>query len=244
MFGFQFSKLDELGIVDEITRPLGAEERGAKIVVTANSDHVGRLSKDRLFREAYLYASIRTADGFLVHYYALLRGEKIPRVTGCGILAELMRNRDLRGQRLFFVADSEETGVGLQKWAARRGYPESEFEILVPPFGFEKDEEYVQRMVARIRRFAPTIVVMGVGAPKSEKFAYAHREELPACWVLSVGEAVKIEAGVKKRAPVLMQRLNLEWFWRLAHEPRRLIGRYTWDMRRFLVAIIQDLRGG
>jgi UDP-N-acetyl-D-mannosaminuronic acid transferase (WecB/TagA/CpsF family) len=37
--------------------------------------------------------------------------------------------------------------------------------------------------------------------------------------------------------------MNLEWFWRLAHEPRRLIGRYTWDMRRFLIAILQDLRG-
>lgn len=244
MFGFQFSELNEKAIVDEITRPLGAEERGAKIVVTANSDHMGRLTTDLLFREAYLYASIRTADGFLVHYYALLRGERIPRVTGCGILAELMRNRDLRGQRLFFVADSEETAAGLRKWAARRTYPENEFEILVPPFGFEKDEEYVKGMVARMRRFAPTIVVMGVGAPKSEKFAYVHRDELPACWVLSVGEAVKIEAGVKKRAPVLMQRLNLEWFWRLAHEPRRLIGRYTWDMRRFVVAIIQDLRGG
>lgn len=244
MFGFQFSELNEKAIVDEITRPLGAEERGAKIVVTANSDHMGRLTTDLLFREAYLYASIRTADGFLVHYYALLRGERIPRVTGCGILAELMRNRDLRGQRLFFVADSEETAAGLRKWAARRTYPENEFEILVPPFGFEKDEGYVKGMVARIRRFAPTIVVMGVGAPKSEKFAYVHRDELPACWVLSVGEAVKIEAGVKKRAPVLMQRLNLEWFWRLAHEPRRLIGRYTWDMRRFVVAIIQDLRGG
>jgi UDP-N-acetyl-D-mannosaminuronic acid transferase (WecB/TagA/CpsF family) len=58
-----------------------------------------------------------------------------------------------------------------------------------------------------------------------------------------VGEAVKIEAGVKKRAPVVVQRMNLEWFWRLAHEPRRLIGRYTWDMRRFLIAILQDLRG-
>jgi N-acetylglucosaminyldiphosphoundecaprenol N-acetyl-beta-D-mannosaminyltransferase len=243
MFGFQYSKLDEKEIVDEITRPLGAEATGAKIIVTANSDHVGRLTTDEVFRRAYLYASIRTADGFLVHYYALLRGERIPRVTGCGILAELMRNRDLREQRLFFVVDSEETAAGLRKWAERREFPASEFEILVPPYGFEKDTEYVQGMVGRIREFAPTIVVMGVGAPKSEKFAYVHREELPACWVLSVGEAVKIEAGVKKRAPVVMQRLNLEWFWRLVHEPRRLIGRYTWDMRRFLMAIIQDLRG-
>jgi len=129
MFGFQFSQLNEKGIVDEITRPLGAEERGAKIVVTANSDHVGRLTTDVLFRGAYLYASIRTADGFLVHYYAPLRGERIPRVTGCGILAELMRNRDLRGQRLFLVADGAETAAGLRKWAARRGYSEHVFPL-------------------------------------------------------------------------------------------------------------------
>jgi N-acetylglucosaminyldiphosphoundecaprenol N-acetyl-beta-D-mannosaminyltransferase len=243
MFGFHYSKLGEREIVDELMRPLDAETRGARIIVTANSDHVGRLATDELFRQAYLYASIRTADGFLVHYYALLRGERIPRVTGCGILEELMRRRDLRGQRLFFVADSPETEAGLQKWAARRQYPASEYEIVVPPYGFEKDAEYVQGIIGKIRGFAPTILIMGVGAPKSEKFAYVHREELPACWVLSVGQAVNIEAGIKKRAPVWVQRINMEWFWRLVHEPRRLLRRYTWDMRRFLAAIIQDLRG-
>lgn len=243
MFGFQYSKLDEREIVDELMRPREAGAQGAKIIVTANCDHVGRLSTDELFRQAYLFASIRTADGFLVHYYALLRGEKIPRVTGCGILAELMRNRDLRGQRLFFVADSEETAAGLRKWAERKPFPSSEFSVVVPPYGFERDAEYTAGLVRQIREFAPSILVMGVGAPKSEKFGYLHRNELPPCWVLSVGEAVKIEAGIKKRAPVLMQKLNLEWFWRLAHEPRRLIGRYTWDMRKFVIAIVQDLRG-
>jgi N-acetylglucosaminyldiphosphoundecaprenol N-acetyl-beta-D-mannosaminyltransferase len=243
MLGFQYSKLTEKEIVDEMTRPQEAGACGAKIIVTANSDHVGRLTIDEEFRKAYLYATIRTADGFLVHYYALLRGNRIPRVTGCGILAELMRNRDLRAQRLFFVADSDATAAGLRKWAARREFPASEFEIEVPPYRFEQDRGYTDALVGRIRALAPTILVMGVGAPKSEKFAYEHRAELPACWVLSVGEAVKVEAGVKKRAPAVMQLLTLEWFWRLAHEPRRLIGRYTWDMRRFLVAVIQDLRG-
>lgn len=243
MFGFHYSTLTQNEIVDEITRPQEAGARGAKIIVTANSDHVGRLSSDEVFRQAYLYAAIRTADGFLVHYYALLRGERIPRVTGCGILEELMRRRDLRGQRLFFVADGEETAAGLRRWAARRDYAQSELEIVVPPYGFEKDAQYVEELVRRIGEFAPTILIMGVGAPKSEKFAYAHREKLPACWVLSVGQAVNIEAGIKKRAPAWVQRVNMEWFWRLAQEPRRLIGRYTWDMRRFLVAIIQDLRG-
>ena len=243
MLGIQYSKLNEKEIVDEIMRPRETGARGAKIVVTANSDHAGRLTTDELFRKAYLHASIRTADGFLVHYYAWLRGQHIPRVTGCGILAELMRNRDLGGQKLYFVADSEETAEGLRKWASGRKYPTSQFEIVVPPYGFEKDQEYTTGLVEKIRKFGTTILVMGVGAPKSEKFGYVHRDELPPCWVLSVGEAVKIEAGVKKRAPAMMQKLNLEWFWRLAHEPRRLIGRYTWDMRRFLVAIIRDLRG-
>jgi N-acetylglucosaminyldiphosphoundecaprenol N-acetyl-beta-D-mannosaminyltransferase len=198
---------------------------------------------DEEFLRAYRYAAIRTADGFLVHYYTLLRGDRVPRVTGCAILAELMRNRDLHEQRLFFVADSEATALGLQNWAARREIPAGQFEIEIPPYRFEHDRGYTDALVGRIREFAPTILIMGVGAPKSEKFAYAHRAGLPACWVLNVGEAVKIEAGVKKRAPVVVQRMNLEWFWRLAHEPRRLIGRYTWDMRRFLIAILQDLRG-
>jgi N-acetylglucosaminyldiphosphoundecaprenol N-acetyl-beta-D-mannosaminyltransferase len=243
MFGFQYSKLDANEIVDEITRPREAGAQGAKIIVTANSDHIGRLTTDEVFRKAYLYASIRTADGFLVHYYALLRGERIPRVTGCEILAALMRNRDLTSQRLFFVADSDATTAGLRKWAAGRNFPASNFEIVVPPYQFELDQTYTEALVARIREFAPSILVLGVGAPKSEKFAYVHRNLLPACWVLSVGEAVKIEAGVKQRAPLIMQRLNLEWFWRLAHEPRRLFRRYTWDMRRFFFAIIQDIRG-
>jgi N-acetylglucosaminyldiphosphoundecaprenol N-acetyl-beta-D-mannosaminyltransferase len=243
MLGLEYSKLNEKEIVDELMRPQEEGARGAKIIVTANSDHAGRLTTDEVFRKAYSYASIRTADGFPVHYYAWLRGQRIPRVTGCGILAELMRNRDLTGQRLFFVADCEETAEGLRRWASRRELPENEFEIIVPPYEFEGSEEFTAGLVNKIRTFAPTILVMGVGAPKSEKFGYVHRDDLPPCWVLGVGEAVKIEAGVKKRAPALMRKLNLEWFWRLVHEPRRLIRRYTWDMRRFVVAIFQDLSG-
>ena len=67
---------------------------------------------------------------------------------------------------------------------------------------------------------------MALGAPKQEIFASRAQKELPQMGFLSIGAGLDFISGHQKRAPRLVRRFALEWLWRLALSPKRLIGRY------------------
>ncbi len=241
VFGLDVSPLDAAGVSDRVVREPPA---GVALVVTPNIDHVCRLRRDPAFASAYADAAMVTADGFPVQLYARLRGARRRggRVTGCEILARVLRHPDLPAHRPFFVADSEETVAGLRRWAAGRGVA-GRIGFAVPPQGFGSDPAQVAALAAAIAAHGTTLLLMGVGAPRSEIFVHTHRDVLPPCWALCVGQALRIEAGLTQRAPRLVQRLNLEWAHRLLQEPRRLAGRYGMGAIGFTGAIVADLRG-
>lgn len=91
-------------------------------------------------------------------------------------------------------------------------------------------------LVNRINRSGAGIVVIGLGCPLQEKFAYEHRNSIKAVQVC-VGAAFDFHAGNKKMAPVWMQRNGLEWLFRLLTEPRRLWRRYLVTNTIFLVKL-------
>ncbi len=243
IFGFAVSRLDARAIAERIAAERRPPAAGVGLVVTANIDHVHRLRHDATFRAAYDRAEIVTCDGFPVYRYARLRGAAAPaRVTGCDIAAELMRPGALNPtHRPFCVVDSAETVHQLQRWAAREGLP---LATAIPPFGFETNAAARARLAAEIAAHGTTLLLMGVGAPKSEVFVDLERARLPACWAVCVGQAMRYEAGLATRAPRLMQRLDLEWAWRLAHEPRRLARRYVSAGFGFVGAVIEDVQRG
>jgi N-acetylglucosaminyldiphosphoundecaprenol N-acetyl-beta-D-mannosaminyltransferase len=81
---------------------------------------------------------------------------------------------------------------------------------------------------------------MAVGAPRSEVFVDTYRTLLPRCWAFCVGQAVKIELGLVRRASSKWQSVGLEWLWRLCQEPSRLIKRYATASIGFGFAVIED----
>lgn len=243
IFGFQVSPLDALAIAERVAAERRQPAQGVGLVVTANIDHVHRLRHDATFRAAYDRAEIVTCDGFPVYRYARLRGARAPaRVTGCDIAALLMRPGALNpSHRPFLVVDSAETVHRVQRWAGREGLPVA---TAVPSFGFETNAAARARLAEAIAAHGTTLLLMGVGAPKSEVFVEQERARLPACWAVCVGQAMRYEAGLATRAPRLMQKLDLEWAWRLAHEPRRLARRYVSAGFGFIGAVIEDVGKG
>ena len=94
--------------------------------------------------------------------------------------------------------------------------------------------------VERIRDSGARLVFVGLGCPLQELWVAAHRERLgmPA---LCVGAAFDFHAGLKRRAPSWMQRLGLEWMYRLMQDPRRLFRRYAETNTRFLLHLARAL---
>jgi N-acetylglucosaminyldiphosphoundecaprenol N-acetyl-beta-D-mannosaminyltransferase len=103
------------------------------------------------------------------------------------------------------------------------------------PLTVEEDDAVVER----INRAGPDIVWVGLSTPKQERWMASHLDRLSATVVLGVGAAFDIHAGLLPQAPQWMQRMGLEWFYRLLREPRRLWRRYFANNPRFVIQILR-----
>jgi N-acetylglucosaminyldiphosphoundecaprenol N-acetyl-beta-D-mannosaminyltransferase len=172
--------------------------------------------------------------------YARVCGLRLSRVTGCAITAALMgMDRYPDWQRMFFVVDSPATEAAVHAWAERKGLADR-CGVVVPPFGFDADTDFSASLAARIAAFGATVLIMAVGAPRSEIFVDAHRSVLPPCWAFCVGQAVKVELGLVRRAPARWRAAGVEWLWRVLQEPSRLTARYITATVGFGMAVIED----
>jgi N-acetylglucosaminyldiphosphoundecaprenol N-acetyl-beta-D-mannosaminyltransferase len=239
IFGFSINGADAKSIA---TMVCDTRSSGIGLVVTPNLDHVVNLRHNVEFANAYKMATIIVCDGFPVQYYARLRGISVKRVTGCDIMSELMHEScsRLTNQRLFFVVDSDKTAASVRHWG---NIHEIAIETSVPPLGFENNFDESKSLLDEIIKHRTTILIMGVGAPKSEVWVWRHQRELPICWALCVGQAVRIALGLTTKAPKLVRALHGEWLWRIYQEPNRLAGRYIRGSLMFLVAIFEDFLG-
>lgn len=217
-----------------------------RLVVTANMDHVITLSENRAFRKAYESAAARTLDGMPLLWLARLLGERdARRITGHDLLSAALCEPWRPGRRIYFVCATEQVAETLARRMMAAGFPAEAIATTVPPMGFEHDTAYGDALAARVRAHATTLLVLGVGAPRSEIWVERQGAALGAPLVLAVGDAVTVAAGLAPRAPAILQRLGLEWFFRFAHAPRRLFRRYFVRSWKFLwLAGKEFLHGG
>ncbi|WP_245513016.1 WecB/TagA/CpsF family glycosyltransferase [Enterovirga rhinocerotis] len=233
LFGLAFSNgsgADVLKAARASTAP------GPRIIVTANVEHIVTLRDESAFRSAYAHAAVRTLDGMPLVWLARLRGHRdARRVTGHDLLDAVFAEGAAASGRVYMLCASDEAGRILTRRFVAAGYPAAAVAFEVPPFGFERDEAYGRRLAAAIKEHGTTLLLMGVGAPKSEIWADRQGAALGEPVVLCIGEALNVAAGLVPRAPVLMQRLGLEWLFRFAGQPARLFHRYFVRSWRFLV---------
>ena len=236
-FGLNFSTLSVSGVVHSmLTQPAKDDLR---LVVTPNIDHV-RLLRQAAFSAAYHAAHLICPDGFPILAYARLRGVALrARVTGCELFRCLADSPAFSMKRICLVVESTPTERAARRWAKAHGLVN--ISVVTAPAGLVADREGQLRLVEAIRAACPDILVMTLGAPVSEIFVHRHRHDLPPCWAICVGQALRVYLGLAKRAPCAWQNLGLEWLWRLIQEPRRLAGRYSRASFWFAFAVLRDL---
>jgi N-acetylglucosaminyldiphosphoundecaprenol N-acetyl-beta-D-mannosaminyltransferase len=110
-----------------------------------------------------------------------------------------------------------------------------------PPFHDLSTEED-NAIVRQINSSGSRILFVGLGCPRQEIWMAKHRGKVNAV-MMGVGAAFDFHAGVKPQAPLWMQKLGLEWLFRLLTEPRRLWKRYLYHNPRFIVLAVADLLG-
>ena len=235
--GVGLCALTERDVVARVREQWRAGQGGS--IVTANVDIIRAASCDTDLRELIASASLVVADGTPLVWAARLLGRRLPeRVTGSSLVFSLAEAAAADGRSLFLLGGDP----GVPEAAARvlqSRYPGLRVAgTFAPPFGFDATEDGMDHVVQAVTAAAPDLVLVGLGFPKQERTIQRLRGALPDAWYLGCGAGIPMAAGQFRRAPVLMQRLGMEWLHRLVLEPRRLAGRYLRDDLPFALTML------
>ena len=154
------------------------------------------------------------------------------RTTGPDYLKEVLKISVEEGYRHFFYGSTEETLEKLQKHL-QETYPGLQVAgMYSPPFRMLSTGEDLE-IIQMINDSHADFVWIGLGAPKQEYWMADHKEKVRG-FMVGVGAAFDYLAGNIERAPIWMQKANLEWLYRLMQEPKRLFKRYFYTNTKFI----------
>jgi exopolysaccharide biosynthesis WecB/TagA/CpsF family protein len=226
---------------DELLQGL---QRG--VVFTPNVDHLMQMQRDQGFWALYQQADYRLCDSRILWWASGWVGPRRLRdqIAGSAFFPAFCQAR--AGQVQVFLLGGSTPDIAAE--AMRRTNASSRVPVVVdayaPPMGFESDPAATQDILARIRASGATVVAVGVGAPKQERWIMAHRAALPAVQLwFAVGKTIDFMAGSSRRAPAWMTQAGLEWAYRLLQEPRRLARRYLIEDLPFFGLLLRQKLG-
>ncbi|MGI9433857.1 MAG: WecB/TagA/CpsF family glycosyltransferase [Geminicoccaceae bacterium] len=231
LFGVQVDVVRMEGAVQQLLDWVDQPTGFCRYVVTPNVDHTVMLQHNEAMRTAYHDADLVLPDGYPVVWASRILGRTLPeRVAGSDLVPALFAAADPKSPLRIFLLGA---GPGVAARAAKRieqRWPGVEIvDTYSPPFGFEHDDVEQERILAKVRAVRPDVLIVGLGAPKQEIWVHKHRTRLASSVVVCAGATIDFLAGEKSRAPRWIQRIYMEWLYRLLSEPRRLFWRYAKD---------------
>jgi N-acetylglucosaminyldiphosphoundecaprenol N-acetyl-beta-D-mannosaminyltransferase len=232
--------VDLAGAIEIIDRLVQSGRGGS--VFTPNVDHVVMAESNERLRRAYHGASLSLVDGTPVLWAAQLLSQPLPaKVSGSDLVVPLMELAARRGYRVYLLGGAP--GIAYEaKVKLEQALPA--LQIVGLDDSFVDVDALDPKVMERIQRAKPDILLAALGAPKQEIFAFEQRKLLRPAVVVGVGASLDFVAGVRKRAPRWVSSMGLEWFYRLIQEPRRLAGRYLVRDPKFCVIVLRQLMEG
>ncbi|NET50997.1 MAG: WecB/TagA/CpsF family glycosyltransferase [Merismopedia sp. SIO2A8] len=213
------------------------------MVVTPNVDHLVKLQSDPEFHQVYRHADYVVCDSKILMHAAQFLGQPLrEKISGSDLFpAFYTYYANDPAIRIFLLGGPP--GVAQQAQARINAKVGRSMVVgtYCPPFGFEHDSTENDHIVELINASQATVLAVGVGAPKQEKWIYHHRDRLPHVNIfLAIGATLNFEAGYTARSPAWISDMGLEWLYRLISEPRRLWKRYLLDDVPFAWFILQQ----
>ncbi len=228
ILGVKIDKLTTKEVLEKIEEFLLSDKQYQ--IVTLNSEMILGAQKD----EEYFYilnnADLSVVDGSGLKFAGLAIGNNLERTPGADLTKKILRIA--QNKKLKVVVLNWSGGLSgkenIEKVLAKK-YPELKFvvENIEKDFtDFTKTENF-----ARLREFEPDILFITLGAPYQEKFIYYNLNKIPSAKLaLGVGGSFDFISGKIKRAPLIFQKLGIEWLWRLIMQP--------WRWKRIYNAVI------
>ena len=201
---------------------------------TVNPEFIMAAQQDAEFKRILQHASLNLPDGIGVVWAAKHLGHPLrERVAGSDLVGLMADRAQRTGWRIFLLGGAE----GVAERAAiilRERYPQTN---IVGAYAGSPRPEDEADIAARIRSSGANILLVAYGAPQQDKWIDRNIERTGAAVAIGIGGSLDFIVGTQKRAPHWMQRLGLEWFYRLIREPWRwrrqlALPRFVWYVLR------------
>ena len=204
-----------------------------------NADKINQCHEDEKIKKIVNESEIINADGASVVLASKFLGAPVPeRVAGIDLMQNLLELSNKKGYSVYFFGAKEEILQDMLK-AFKQRYPDLDVVGYRNGYFSPEDEEKIQE---DIKDKKPDFVFVGITSPKKEYIIQSFMDNGINAVFMGVGGSFDVLSGHIKRAPLWMQKLNLEWLFRVANEPKRLFKRYFVGNVTFIKRVLDEKR--
>jgi N-acetylglucosaminyldiphosphoundecaprenol N-acetyl-beta-D-mannosaminyltransferase len=242
----QTNKIDFLGIpVDVLTMQQTIDTvdnaiQNKKCInhVVINAGKVVSMQTNKQLYDSVVNCDIINADGQSIVWAARFLGKKLPeRVAGADLMQHLVKLSFEKGYKCFFFGAKEEVVKKIVDIYSDQYSP-----AIIAGYRngyYTKEEEPV--IAIQIAQSGAQLLFVAITSPKKEIFLDKYKAELQQVYfTMGVGGTFDVVAGLTKRAPVWMQNIGMEWFYRFLQEPRRMWKRYLIGNTKFIWYVMRE----
>ena len=231
--------LEESG---EITKKLILESnKTCKMIFAPNVEFVMKANKDKEFFDILQLSSLSTPDSIGIMMGGKFQKKKFKqRIQGQAYFREVIRVAERDGFTIYLLGGEP----GIPEKARDNVLKDFPNVQIVGVHDGYIDGEKEQEVIDEINRLQPNVLFVGTGAPRQEKWIYKHRNELEVDVATGQGGTFDYEAGKIKRAPKVIQKMGIEWFWRLIRQPSRIARMSVLPVYFFKILFSKDITKG
>jgi N-acetylglucosaminyldiphosphoundecaprenol N-acetyl-beta-D-mannosaminyltransferase len=216
------------------------------VLYTPNLDHLIKLQRDREFYDIYQQAEWIVCDSQILYLVSKLLKRSLPMAIPGSSFFTAFYNYHANNPncKIFLLGAAEGVAKKAMENINRRVGRQIVVGAHSPSYGFEKNEQECEELIHIVNESGATVLLVGAGAPKQEKWIAKYRSRMPGVKLfMALGATIDFEAGNIKRAPRIFQILAMEWFYRFLKEPKRLFRRYFIDDIQFFYYFAKQLLG-
>jgi N-acetylglucosaminyldiphosphoundecaprenol N-acetyl-beta-D-mannosaminyltransferase len=230
--------VDALDMPETVERCLELIDRGRPAQhVVVNAAKLVEFNRNERMAQIIRGCELVNADGQSIVWAARLLGRELPeRVAGIDLMHELLAAAAQRGLRVFLLGARPEVLAD----ATRRLVEDNPGLVIAGTHHGWFDDSENDAVVRAIRDARPDMLFVAMSSPRKEYWLSENLPKLDVPFAMGVGGALDVVAGVSRRAPRWMQRIGLEWLYRLIQEPRRLWRRYLVSNLRFTALVVRE----
>lgn len=236
LFGIEVDNLtmdETIGVINH-----SIDNKNPILHIVVNAAKLVNMQKDRELFYSIQKADLVNADGMAVVWASkILKKPLKERVSGVDLFVNLVDNASKRGEKIFLLGATEDVVSKVAKT-----FTDMYGESIIGGYRngyFTKEDE--AGIIGDIVKSKSTYLFVAISSPKKEVFLSKYKEDLRSVgFVMGVGGSFDVVSGKVKRAPIWMQKICLEWFYRFLQEPRRMWKRSFVDNGKFIGLVIKE----